>query len=165
VFLLLAVLWTILNSASWVIYLVTALAASQWTNCSLCSCCGPMSMVFNAAPGNWPESNPLWHRWRDSVCIICSWGIGEDNDHGNKWEVLRTISSVPCHNGISSDQQVGYTQDESCWIWMQVAGVSHPPVICNTSVQCCVFVNRDKLRCMTGQRVWLSDINRKLFQG
>jgi len=144
---------------------VNALEVSQWTNWCLHSCCEPMSNIFDVAPGNRLESDLHSPDWGDCVSIICSSGIEEEDDNREKWEVLRTIQLASRQNGISSNQHVPYAQDESCWVWMQVAWVSHHLAICNKSVRCCLLVYRDKLWCATAEIAWLSDITRTLFEG
>jgi len=88
---LLPVLWTIFNCASWVIFLVAALAPSQWTNWGLCSCCVLLSAVFDEAPANRLDSDSLRPGWGGCVSMICWCGIGEEDDNEKKWEVLRII--------------------------------------------------------------------------
>jgi len=144
---------------------VAALAASRWTNWCLSSCCVPMIDVLDAAPVNWLGSDPLSPGWGGCMSMICWCGIGEEGDSGKTCEVLRTLSLASCGNGLSSNQHARYTQDESCWVWVQVAGVSHHFVICNKSVWCCLFVCRDTLWCTTAEITWLSDINCTLFKG
>jgi len=70
-FMLLPVIWTISNCASWVIFLVAAVAASWCTNWSLRSCCVPMSDLFDKAPANWLHLDPLTPGWRGCVSMIC----------------------------------------------------------------------------------------------
>jgi len=142
-FVLLPVLWTILKCASWVICLVAALAASRRTNLCLRSCCVPRISVFDVAPANLPVFNPLSPGRGGCVSKMCRCGIGEKDDNKRKWEALRTIYLAWCQNGISSSQHDCYAQYESYWVWLQVAGVSHRPTICNKLVCCCLFVNRD----------------------
>jgi len=77
--------------ASWVIFLVAASAASRWTNWCLHCCCVPISDVFNVAPANRLDFDPLAAGWGGCVSIICWCGIGEKDDKEEKWEVLRTI--------------------------------------------------------------------------
>jgi len=90
-FLLLPVLETIFKCASWVICLVAALTASRWTNWCLCSCCVPMIAVFDVAPANRLDIDPLSPCWGGCVSMICWCGIGEEDDNEKKWEALRTI--------------------------------------------------------------------------
>jgi len=77
--------------AFWVIFLVAAMAASQWTNLCLCSCCVPISDVFDVAPGDRLESDPLSSGRRGCVSVICWCGVGKEDDNRKMWEVLRTI--------------------------------------------------------------------------
>jgi len=88
---LLPVLRTILKCASWVLFLVAALAALQWTDWCLCSCCGPMYDVFDGAPVNQLELDPLGPGWGGFALMICWFGSGEEDDNEKEWEVLRTI--------------------------------------------------------------------------
>ena len=164
-FLLLQVLWTTSRCASWVIFLVAVLAASRWTNRCLRSWCVPISEVFDVVSDNPLDSDPLTPgRW-GGVSVIHWGGIGQEDDHEKKWEVLGTELLASCQNGISSSQHVLYTQDESCCAWLQVARVCNCPVICNKLVWCCLFVYRDKLWSTTAEIAWLWDINRTLFKG
>ena len=151
--------------ASWVIFLLDALAASQWTYWCLRSCCVPMSDVFDVAPNISIESDLLSPGCADCVSMICWCGVGQDDHNGKKWEVLRAILSASCQTEICSKQHVVYTQDESCCVWMQVAGVSHHPSISNESVRWCLFVEQDLLQCTTAKIASLADINRILFEG
>ena len=66
--------------------------------------------------------------------MSCWCGIGEEDDNEKKWEVLRMVYLATCQNGIISCQQVLYTQDESCCVSLQVAGVSNSPAMCNIFV-------------------------------
>jgi len=90
-FYLLPVLRTIFKYASWVIPFLAALAESRWNTWCLCSCCGPMSEVFDSAHGNRVESYPLSPGRGGCVSTICWCGIGEEDHNGHNWEVLRTI--------------------------------------------------------------------------
>ena len=67
---------------------MAALAASRWTNWYLCSCCVPMSDVLDEAPIDRLDSEPpLPCR---GVCLAMIWwcGIGVEDEHEMKWEVL-----------------------------------------------------------------------------
>ena len=164
-FLLLPVLRTVIKCASWVICVVAALAVLRWTNCWLHSCCVPIIAVFDLAPANRLGIDPLSPGWGGCVSMICWCGIGEKDDNEKKWEALRTIYSASCQNRISSSQLDHYTQDESWWVWLQVAGVAQCPAICNKLFRCCLVVTRDHLRFTTAEIAWLSDINSILFEG
>jgi len=131
VFLLLPVLWMIFICASWVIFLVAALAASWWTNWCLHSCCVPVSDLFDRAPFDWLDSDPLLPGCGVRVAMIWWCGIGTEDHNEKKWEVLRNIYLGSCRNRINCSQLVGYTEDESCYVWMQLAGVCHRPRMCN----------------------------------
>jgi len=109
--LLLPVLWTIFECACWVISLVAALAASRWTNWSLCSCWVSMSDTMDEAPIDRLDSDPLFPGWVFCVAMIWWCGRGEEDDHEKKWEVLRNLLSASCQNEINSSQLVHYTQD------------------------------------------------------
>jgi len=89
-FLLLPVLRTIYKCASWVICLVATLAASQWTNLCLGSCCVPRISVFDVAPANLPVFDLLSPGGGGCVSIMCWCGIGEEDDNERKWEALST---------------------------------------------------------------------------
>ena len=144
---------------------MAAFAPSGWTNWCLRSCCVAMSDVFDVAPTNQLDVDPLSPGWGGCVSVICWCGIGEEDDNETKWEVLRTILLASCQNGIFSSQHVRYTQDESCWVWLPVAGVSHHPAMCNEWVRCGLFTIRDTMRCMTAAIAWFSDSNRTLSEG
>jgi len=148
-FLLIPVLWTIFKWASWVICLVAALAALQWTNLCLRSCWMPRMSVFDVAPTNWPVFYPPSPGGGGCVSMMCWCGIREEDDNERKWEALRTILPSLGQKGISSSEHDCYAQDESYWVWLQVARVSHRPAIYKNSVWCCLFGNRDTLRCTT----------------
>jgi len=90
-FFLLPVLRTIFKCASWVICLVAALAASQWTNLCLRSCCVPRISVFDVVPANLPVFDLLSPGGGGCVSMMCWCGIGEEDDNERKWEALRTI--------------------------------------------------------------------------
>jgi len=146
--------------AFWVIFLVAALAALLRTIWCLGSCCVHMSDILDVAHANWLDFDPLSPGCGGCVCIIWWCAIGEEVDNETKWEFLRTIQLASCQNAISSSEDIAYTQDESCRVWLQVAGVSHRPAICNKQVRYWVFVNRDKLQCITAEMAWLCDIYR-----
>jgi len=164
-FLLLTVICTMFKCASWVICLVAALAALRWTNWCLHSCCVKISDVFDVAPTNQLDFDLLSPGWGGCVSMMCWCGIREGDDNEKKWEVLRTIWSASCQKWICSSEHVRYTQHESCWVWLQVAGVSHRPTMCNESVRCFWFVDRVNMLCTTATIAWLSDINRTIFEG
>ena len=88
---LVPVLRTICKCASWVIFLVAALAASRWTNWCLRSCCVPRSNVCDKAPANRLDLYPLAPGWGGCVSMICWCAIGEEDDNEKKWEVLRIM--------------------------------------------------------------------------
>jgi len=164
-YLLLLVLRTISRCASWFMILVTALAVSRWTNRCVHSSCVPMSDVLGEVPIDRLNSDPLLPGW--GICVAMIWwcGIGEEDDNEKKWEVLMNIYLGSCQNGINSSLHVCYTEDESCYGWMQVAGVSHHPAICNTLGRCCSFVYQDELRCKTAGISGCSDRNMTFFEG
>jgi len=90
-FLLLPVSQTICNCASWVLFLVAALAVSRWTIwCPHC-CFVPMSNVFDIVPANRLDFAPLPHDCGGCVAMVWRCGTGEADDNEKKWEVLRTI--------------------------------------------------------------------------
>ena len=90
-FLVLLVLRTIFKCASRVIFSVTALAASQWTNWWLHSCCVPMTDGLDEAAFDRLDSDPLLPG--GGVCLSQIWwcGIGEEDDNEKMWEVLRNM--------------------------------------------------------------------------
>jgi len=90
-FFLLSVLRTIFLCAFCAICLVAALAASQWNNLCLPSCCVLRLSVFDVAPANLPVLDPLWPGAGDCVSVMCWFGIGEEDDNERKWEALMTI--------------------------------------------------------------------------
>jgi len=85
------------------------------------------------------------------VSVICWCGIEEEDDNEKKWEVLRTVKYTLFQNGIISSQYDPYIHEGSYCIWVQVAVVSQHPATCNKSVQCCLLVVRNKLRCTTAE--------------
>jgi len=165
VFLLLPVLHTIFKFASSVIYLVAALAALRWTTWCLGSCYVPIADVFDKAPANRLDFDPIGPGWGSCVSMIYSCGIVKEDHIKKKLEVLKIIWFASCQNGITSCQHVRYTEDESYWLKLGMAGISHSPNMCSMSVQCCLFVDRDKMQCMTADITWVSAIYRILFQG
>ena len=90
-FVLLPVLGTIFNCASWVIFSVAALAVSCWTNWCLHYCCVPLSDVFDEAPANRLDWNLLRPGWGGCVSMISWCRIGSEDDNKKKWEFLRII--------------------------------------------------------------------------
>jgi len=90
-FWLLPVLRTIFKCASWVICLVATLAVSRWTNWCLHSCCVRVIAVFDVAPANRLDIDPLSLGWGGCVSVIWWCGIGEEDDNEKPWEALRTI--------------------------------------------------------------------------
>jgi len=111
------------------------------------------------------DLDPLGPGWGGCVSMTCWCGMEEEDDTEKKWEVLRIIYLASRHNVIISCQHVHYTQDEFCCILLQVAGVSHSPAMCNMSVRCCLYVNRDTLWCSTAAIAWLSAIYSTLSHG
>jgi len=87
----LPVLRTIFKCASWVICLVAALAASQWTHWFLNSCCVPISDMFDIVPANQLDLDTHSPGCGHCASIICCCGFGEEDDNEKKWDVLRTI--------------------------------------------------------------------------
>jgi hypothetical protein len=81
-FLLLPVLRTIFKCASWGICSVAASAVSQWTNLCLRSCCVPRIAVFDVAPENGPVFDPFLPGGGGCVCMMCGFGIGEEDQVG-----------------------------------------------------------------------------------
>jgi len=69
-FALRSVLQTIFQSASWRILWVTALAELWWTHWGLRSGCVPMSDIFDEAPANQLDLDPLWPGWGCCVSMI-----------------------------------------------------------------------------------------------
>jgi len=91
IFFLLSVLLTIVKCVSLVILFVAAWAALWWTDWCLSSCCVQMGDVFDKAPSNRLDLDPLSPDWGGCVSMICGCGIGEEDDNKKKWEVLRNI--------------------------------------------------------------------------
>ena len=91
IFVLRPVLWRILKCTSWVIFLVSTLAASWWTNWCLQSCCVSISDQFYSAPANRLDLVLLWPRCGGCISLIWWLGIGEEDDNKMKWEVLTII--------------------------------------------------------------------------
>jgi len=89
-FLLLPVLRTIITCASWVICLVATLAASRWTKLCQRSCFVPRFSVFDVAPANLPEFDPLSPGRGGCVSTMCWCGIEVEDDNERKWEAQRT---------------------------------------------------------------------------
>jgi hypothetical protein len=88
---LLAILRTILQRASWVIWLVAPLAALWWINFCLHYGGVPRISVFVVEPANLLVFNTLSPGWGGCVSMIYWGGIGEKDDNERKWEALRTI--------------------------------------------------------------------------
>ena len=151
--------------ASWAIVSAATLTVSRWTDWHLHCCCVQPSDTLHEAPVDLLDSDLLSPGWGASVAKICWSGIGEEDDNEKKWDVLRNIESASSQNGIRNSQLVHSTQDESCRLWLQVAGVSQRPAICNKAVWCCLYVYRDELWCMTAEISWLPDMNCRFFEG
>jgi hypothetical protein len=85
------VLCTFSKCASWAIFSVAAIAASEWTNwCLRCSCVSARG-ASDEAPAvrlNWDWIIP---GWAVSGAITCCCGKDEEDDN-EKWNVLRNIS-------------------------------------------------------------------------
>jgi len=71
-------------------------------------------------------------------------GIEEEDDNEMKREVLRIEKLAPSQYGISNSQLAHSTLDQSCCVWLQVAGVSHRPTSCSELVRCCLYINNDR---------------------
>jgi len=85
------VIRTIFQCRSWVIWLVAALAASRWPNWCLHYRCVPMSDVYDIAPSNRLDLDPLSVGWSCCVSMIKGSGIGEDDNNEKMWVILRTM--------------------------------------------------------------------------
>ena len=142
--LLLRVLQTIFKCASWVIFLVAALAVLRWTNCCLRSCCVPESDILGATPVDPPGSVLFSPGWGVCVAMICLCRIGEEDDNKKKWKVLRNIYFTTSQNEISNCQVARFTQVKSCCVWLHIAGVSNHSAFCNQSVWCCLCVYKNQ---------------------
>ena len=90
-----------------------------------------MTDVFDEEPANSLDLDAVSPGWGGCVSMICWCGIGEEDDNEKDWEVLRTIYLASCQNAICESQDYPYDQDEFCWVWAQVAAVSHHPTMCN----------------------------------
>ena len=90
-FLPLPVWRTIFKFASWVIWLVAALAASLWTNLGPGCCCVPRIEVFDVVPAKLPIFDALSPGGGDCVCMMWWCGLEDEDDNERKWEALRTI--------------------------------------------------------------------------
>jgi len=145
--------------------LLTCFGSSQWTNCCLRSSWVPRSDILDEAPVDRLASDPSPPGWGGCVSMIYWCGIDEEDDNEKKWKALRNIYRVSCQDWISSSQLVSYTQHESCYVKLQVAGVSHRLAICNRSVRCCLFGSRDTLRSKKAEIWWMSELNWTFFEG
>jgi len=143
---------------------VTALAVSRSTNWCLCSCCVPNNAILDVLPSMRLNLDPLSPGWGGSVSMMAWCGTGEEDDNEKKWEALSTILVASCQNGIISNQHDPSTQDESYWVWLHVAGVSHCPPICNRSVRCYLSVNKDEWKCTKAENAGSPDIYGILFE-
>jgi hypothetical protein len=85
------VLQRIFICGSQIILLVVAFAASKWTDWCLFSHSVPRSDVYDMAPANCLDLDPLSPGWGGYLCMFCWCGIVEEDDNEKKWEVLRTI--------------------------------------------------------------------------
>jgi len=65
--------------------------------------------------------------------MIYRCAIREEDDNEKKWEVLCHILLASSQHGVNNSQLAHSTHDESCCVWLQVAGVSHSPAICSRS--------------------------------
>jgi len=164
-FLLLPVLRTISECASWDIFLEAALSALRWTNWCLPSRCVPESAVLGVMPIDPPGSVPFSPCWGVCVAMICWCRIGEEDDNEKKWEVLRNIYVTTSQNEICNCQVAPFTQVESCCVGLQIAGVSDRSAIRNKSVLSYHSVHRDKSRWTTDESSRLTDIHRICFAG
>jgi len=82
---------TIVKCVSWVIFSVAALAASQWMNCCPGCSCVSASEALDDEPVDLLDSNPLPPGWGVCVAMSGRCGIGEEDDHKKKWDVLKNI--------------------------------------------------------------------------
>jgi len=145
--------------------MLAAFAALWWTNRCLRTWYVPICYVSVVAPSNRLKLDPLSHWWCGCVSTICLSAKAEDADNEKKWEVLGIIKLASRQNGVCSSQHIHYTKHESCWVWLQVAGHSHYPAICNKLVRCCFNVARENFGCMTAEISWSSEIVRVFFDG
>jgi hypothetical protein len=125
----------------------------------------PLTAVFDEARGNLQDSDPLWPGWGRCVSIICWCGIAGEYENEKKLKVMRILQSAWCQNWITSCQRVSYTQDESCYVKLNAAGVFPSLELCNNSVLCWLFVNSDESRYTTADIAWLAAIYRTLVEG
>jgi hypothetical protein len=90
-FLLVPVLQTICKCASWVIILVAALGALQWTYWCVRSGWVPIRAVYDFQPVNQFNFDLLSPGWSGCESMICWCGVGEEDDYKIEWEILRAI--------------------------------------------------------------------------
>jgi len=90
-FLLLPVLRTIYKCASWVMFSVATMAASQWTIWCLHWCCVPSSDALDEAPIVSLDSDLLSPVWGAGAAMNCWCGKEEEDGNQKKWEVQRNI--------------------------------------------------------------------------
>jgi len=83
-FVLLPVFQMIFKSASWVIFLLAALAALRCTNWCLHCCCVLISNVCDEAPAHRLDLDLLGRGCGGSESMICWCGIGEEDDNEMK---------------------------------------------------------------------------------
>jgi hypothetical protein len=72
----------------------------MWTNKCLHSCCVPMSDQFDKALPNLLDFDLLIPGRGGCLFLSCWCEIGEEDDNGKMWDVLRIIRSASCQNGI-----------------------------------------------------------------
>jgi len=142
IFLLLPVFWLIFKCGSWAIFFLAVLEALWWTKCWL-RCCGvPASAALDGAPINQLGLDLLLPCSGISVFMICWFGIAEEDYNEKMRDVLRNIYLSSSPNGICNSQHARSTHDASCCVWLQVAGISHCPVMCNKLVWSFMVVTR-----------------------
>ena len=64
----------------------------------------------------------------------------EEDDHENKWDVLKIILLATSQNGRNDSLLARSTQDISHGMQLQVAGDSNSSSICSKSARCCFLV-------------------------
>ena len=165
-FVLVSVLLTINKCASWVKWLVGTFAASRWKNSCQHSCCVQRILIIDAAPTYQLELDPPSNGSDGCVLTISRDWVENEGDDEMMLEALRILQLASCLKGITSSQHDHYTQDvESYWVWLQVAGVSHCPTICNESVWCSFFLTVDNIWCFTATIARLACLTRVMSMG
>jgi len=147
-----------------VIFLVTPIAVTRWTNCFVCCSCVTSWHALGETPVSSLDLDAITPSRGVCWAMSCYCRMGEKDDN-EKWQVLRSILLTTSHNAKNNSQHAHSTKHISCWVELQVACVSNGSAIHSKLVWCGLFVHSETLNWTTADIICLIDIKSKFFIG